>query len=254
MAKSDSKKAGSLAARPDPFVSFWSRAYQAIAPYVTRAMLVIVAGLVIAVGAWGTSLWLEGRKEKATEQLGEAVKIAEAELLPKDGKDAKDPKAQPGEEDTDVPRYKTAAERAEAALKSLDELDKKYGSTPAAMRGLLVRAGLLFDLHRYADAEAKYREFIGKGPAEDSLRALAQEGLGMCAEERGDLNAALGGFVAQAGSPFYRERALWNQARIYAKQGNKQKATEIYKDLLAKASPQSTLRDDIQNRLAALEP
>ena len=83
---------------------------------------------------------------------------------------------------------------------------------------------------------------------------LAQEGIGLCAEARGDLTAAQAAFAAQAAGDLFKERSQWNQARVYAKQGNKQKAIEIYKEMLAKGDQKSALRDDIQNRIAQLEP
>ena len=60
--------------------------------------------------------------------------------------------------------------------------------------------------------------------------------------------------IARPASPFARDRARLHQARVYIKQGNKQKAIDMYKELLAKAGASSPIRDDIQNRLAALEP
>ena len=89
---------------------------------------------------------------------------------------------------------------------------------------------------------------------EQPLIALAQEGVGLCAEARNDLAAALASYQAQQAIGFYKDRAAMNLARVYAKQGDKKKAVDTYKDLLSKLPPQGALRDDIQNHLAALEP
>ena len=77
--------------------------------------------------------------------------------------------------------------------------------------------------------------------------------IGLCAEARGDFAAAQAAFTASTSGDLFKERAQWNQARVYAKQGNKAKAVEIYKEMLAKGDPKSSLRDDIQNRLSQLE-
>jgi predicted negative regulator of RcsB-dependent stress response len=238
-------------APPDQFVGFWQRMYEWIAPFVTGGLLVLIGVVVLIVAAWGGSVWLEGRKERATEQLGRSIRIAEAELLPAVDKD-KDKDAD-SEIDSEIPRFKTAKERDDAVLQSVTELDKTYGSTPAALRASLLRAGVLYDQAKYGEAEAAYRKFLDSKPSEPALVALAHEGVGLCAEARGELDAALTAFQAQQVGTFYRERSQWNQARIYAKKKDKKKATEIYKDLLSKAAPQSALRDDVQNRLAALE-
>lgn len=246
--KTPAKTAVPVTAPSDGFVSFWQRAYDRIAPYMTSGLVLLIGLVVVLLAGWGVSNWLEARRERATEQLGRAMRIAEAELLTDKDKD-KD--AEPSE---DTPRFKTAKERAEAAISAVDQLQKDYGSTPAALRAKLVRAGLLYDQGRFADAEALYKEFLGAGPREQPLLLLAREGVGLCAESRGDLAAALAAYQELAKDGVFRERAMWDQARIYAKQGNKQKALEIYKDMLSKAAPTGGMRDDIQNRIAQLEP
>ena len=254
MSTSNRSKGVLPTAPPDQFVGFWQRMYERIAPYVTGGLLALIGIVVLIIGAWAGSVWLEGRKERATEQLGRTIRIAEAELLPAVDKDKdKDKDKDPEEIDSEVPRYKTAKERNDAVLQAVGELDKAYGSTPAAIRGSLLRAGVLYDQGKYADAEAAYRKYLDSKPSEPALIALAHEGVGLSAEARGELDAALVAFQAQQVGNFYRERSQWNQARIYAKKKDKKKATEIYKDLLTKAAPQSALRDEVQNRLAALE-
>ena len=73
---------------------------------------------------------------KATELLGRAVRIAEADLL-RDG-EKEDPEADP-------PRYKTSKERSDAVFKAVDELSSQYGSSDASKRGVLLKAGQLYD-------------------------------------------------------------------------------------------------------------
>lgn len=247
MSTSNRNKAILPTAPPDQFVGFWQRLYERIAPYVTSGLLVLIGIVALVIGGWGWSVYREGRRERSTEQLGRAIKIAEGELLPAGDKEAE------ADSDAEVPRFKTAQERGQGVLQAITELDKTYGGTPAAQRSILLRAGVLYDQGQYADAEAMYRKFLAEKPSERPLVALAQENIGLCAEARGELDAALVAFQAQQIGSFYRERSLWNQARIYAKKKDTKKAIEIYKDLLSKASPQSALRDDVANRLAALE-
>lgn len=234
-----------LADVPERFADMWGRFAEKVMAYFSRALLITVGGLLAFTTAWGVGQWMEVRREKATELLGKAIRIADADLL-RDG-EKEDPEADP-------PRFKTAKERNDAVLKALDELEQQYSSSDAAKRGALMRAGVLFDQGKPADAEAIYRKFVDGKPADVSLATLSYEGLGLCAEARSDFAAAFAAYDRQASEPFARDRARLNQARVYVKQGNKQKAIEMYKDLLAKASPQSPIRDDIQNRLAALEP
>lgn len=234
-----------LADVPEYFSALWSRLADKMVGYFSRALLLMVGVVIVFTAAWGIGQWMELRREKATEVLGRAIRIGEADLL----RDTEKPDA-----DADPPRFKTAQERTDAVVKVLDELDKEYGSSDAARRGSLLRAGMLYDQGKFPEAEALYRRFIEKKDGQSALLAVAYEGLGLCAEAKNDANAAITAYEQQATEPFARERGRMNQARVYVKQGNKQKATEVYKDLLAKAAPQSPLRDDVQNRLAALEP
>jgi tetratricopeptide (TPR) repeat protein len=233
-----------LAEVPERFMAIWQKIADKIIAYFSRAMLLAVGAVIVFAIAWGIGQWLDARREKATELLGKSIQIASAELL----RDAEKP-----DDDSDVPRFKTTNERRDAVLKSLDELERDYSGSDAARRGTLIRAGLLYDQARFAEAEALYRKFVDSKPAETSLLAVANEGVGLCAEARSDFTTAAAAFERQASEPFARERGLWNQARVYAKQGNKQKAVEVYKDLLSKASAQSPLREEVQNRLAMLE-
>ena len=249
MSTSNRNKGVLPTAPPDQFVGFWQRMYERIAPYVTSGLLVLIGIVVLIVGGWGVAAWREGGRGRAPEQLGRAIRTAEAELLPAAEKD----KDKDADEDSDIPRFKTAKERNAAVLQAVDELDKSFGGTPAAQRALILRAGALYDEGKYTEAEALYRQFLAGKPSEQAQVALAQEDIGLCAEARGELDAALVAFQAQQIGNFYRERSLWNQARIYTKKNDKKKAIEIYKDLLTKPARQSARRADVANRLAALE-
>ncbi len=241
-----SKQHSTASTAPDGFVGFWQRKWESIALYFSRGLVLLVGIVVLIVAGWAGSQYLDKRKEQSTEALGRAMRIAEANLITEQEKDV--------EQSEEVPRFKTAKERTESALKVVADLDKDFSSTPAALRSALVKASLYYDQGKYAEAEALYRRFVDAKPREQALVLLAQEGIGLCAEARGDLTAAQAAFAAQAAGDLFKERSQWNQARVYAKQGNKQKAIEIYKEMLAKGDPKSTLRDDIQNRIAQLEP
>ncbi len=230
----------------DEFVGFWQKVFNKITPHLSGFVLLLVGGVVAWFALWGVGQYTTGRKEASSETLAEAIRTYQAELL--------------GDKETpstldDVVRYKTAKERADATLSTLDKLDKEYGSSDAAVRGDLARAGVLYDLARYDDAEVAYKKFLGKKPKDAALLALAREGLGLCDEARGKPDAALAiyqeGQEPQQGN-FYIDRFLLDQARIYAKKGDKKKAVELYKEILAK-SPQSPMKDDVNNHIIALE-
>ena len=240
-----SKQHHTASGTPDGFVGFWQRKWESITLYFSRGLVLLVGLVVLIVAGWGISQYLDGRKERSTEALGRALRIADAPLITEQEKDV--------EQSDEVPRFKTNKERQDSALKVLADLDKDYASTPAALRATLMKASLAYDQGRYPEAESLYRRFVDAKPREQALVLLAQEGIGLCAEARSYFAAAQAAYTAQAAGDLFKERSQWNLARVYAKQGNKAKAVEIYKEMLAKGDPKSSLRDDIQNRLSQLE-
>jgi predicted negative regulator of RcsB-dependent stress response len=236
----------------DEFVSFWQRAYEYISPYGRPIAIVGGALVVLLAVVWTTDRFYVVRKQNSTEMLGRVLRIYQAELLaPEANAEAKPEEAKP--KDADVPRFKTAKERAEATLAELDKLVKEVGSSSAAESAQLVRAGALFDVGRYADAEAAYRSFIDQVSKSDKLALVAREGIGLSMEAQGKLDAALTTYqeIEKAGGDAYRDRAQFAQARVIAKKGDKKKAFDMYKQILDK-SPTTPLREEIQAKQAQL--
>jgi tetratricopeptide (TPR) repeat protein len=230
----------------DEFVGFWHKAFTKAEPYARAIGLTIGSALVVFFVVWGTTTWLEHKAQLATEAFGRAVRIYDADLITDEAPAKSD-------EENPIPRFKTDKERADATLAELDQFDKKYHGSGADKEAQLLRGGVLYDLHRYDDAATVYSNFL-KEPHASALTAIAREGLGLCEEARGRLDEALAAFVAlePKSGDFYRDRALWDEARIYQKKGDKQKAAERLKELVAKV-PNSPLRDEAQTRIATLE-
>ncbi len=190
--------------------------------------------------------WMERKSQTATEVFGHAVRVYEAELQTGD----EPPKS---DEENPVPRFKTDQERADATLKELDAFDKKYSRSSVAEEATLFRAGVYYDLGRLDDAASTYEKFIKEAHPSPLLLA-AKEGLGLCKEQQGKLDEALTlyqGLEPKTGE-FYRDRALWDEARVWQKKGDKKKAAERLKELVAKA-PSSPLKDEAQTQIAELE-
>ena len=152
-----------------------------------------------------------------------------------------------------MPRFKTEKERADATLKELDEFDKKYGSSSTARRGQAVPRRRLLRPGPPRRRGAAYEKFI-KGAHPSPLLLAAQEGLGLCREQQDKLDDALAHYQAlePKTGDFYRDRALWDQARVLTKKGDKKKARRALKELVAK-TPSSPLKDEAQTQIAQLE-
>ena len=89
-----------------------------------------------------------------------------------------------------------------------------------------------------------------------AIALVAREGAGLCDEAKGKLDDALEKYKALEPkgekNEFYKDRAMWDQARVYIKKGDKKKAAEVLADALVKV-PNSSLKDEIQAQLATLE-
>ena len=121
----------------------------------------------------------------------------------------------------------------------------------------------LLGLARSACAEGsalwmtRFRTAILDGKLDDRLRFLARDGLGYAYEHKGDLDRALATFSklgddASSMSGFYKDRAMYQKARLTELRGNRDEAARLYHEVLDK-NPTTSLRDEITNRLALLE-
>ena len=234
----------SATAQTDEFVGFWQRIGEGIRPHArTLAVGVVGVGLLLSAGGLVVS-WYEHRAERATEAWARAMRIHDNELegdpAAKDDKDSLDK----------TPRYKTVKERGEATLAEIDKL-------PASLRkeSQLFRAGVLYDLERFDEARAAYDQATAGVPP--VLEAIAREGLALCDEQSNKLDAAIADYEKVApkddkATAFYRDHALMGLGRLYEKKGDKQKALDRYKELVA-TLPASPLHEDAQNRVTVLE-
>jgi tetratricopeptide (TPR) repeat protein len=259
VAKRISSKERKELKQPDEFVSFWTTFGEKATQFAKeqrRALLAASTMLVtVAVGLVIFSNVHERRAVTASDALARIGRIATAELRP-EGAPATNPDGTPLADDG-LPHFKTDKERAEAALKELDDFIGRPGN-PLRAEGKLQRGPLLLSLGRAPEAVQTYEELLS-GRLDDRLRFLAHEGLGYALEAKGDLPGALAAFDKLTSDAavfndtgFYKDRAGFHKARIAEMQGNLNDAKKFYKEVLDK-NPTTSLRDEITNRLAILE-
>jgi tetratricopeptide (TPR) repeat protein len=235
--------------QPDEFIGFWTRTAAAVDRFAsshTRALIVSATALATVVaGSVVITQLSERRAIAASDALDRVERIETADLIA--------PGSTP--KDDGLPHFATEKERLEAALK---ELDGAFGSGhgPLSAEAMLARGNLLLDLDRADEAIATYEKVLA-GHLDDHLRFLAREGLGYGYERKGRLDDAqrvlskLGDDARDLGG-FYKDRALYHQARLAELRGNPADASRLYKEVLEK-SPTTSLREEITNRLALLE-
>ena len=234
--------------RPDQFQTFWTRVYEFLRATTKPIAISALATVVVIAGIFLYVNLRDKRRGESSKALAQALRILNSENTPQ----LEDPDAQKEAHDGDVPKFKTEAERRDAAVKALDKVIVDWGGSPAGRDALMVRAGVNYDLGKYDQALSDYKSFLSKGP-KGNLRALGHEGLGYVYEAKGEFDRALEEYrlITSAGE-FYRDRALYDQARVMERKGDKAAAQKLYQEILDK-SPTTPLRDDISNRLALLQ-
>jgi tetratricopeptide (TPR) repeat protein len=259
VAKPTHKKIVKELKRPDQFVDFWTHAWQrGVAFMGPRQKPAIAAGVALAVVLIGASLinfWDGTRHLDAARKLSRIQEIANAELLGEQEGQSSDSSDSAAKKD-ETPRFKTQAERQGAVLKQVDQF--LAGAAAAALKAeaLVIKGGALLAMDRFDDAIGAYQAALN-ARLDARLRFLAHEGQGYAHEGKGDLDgaaAAFGKLEADAGEfgGFYRDRALYQKARLAEMKGDRSGAVGIYKQILTKV-PDTDLKDEITDRLALIE-
>jgi tetratricopeptide (TPR) repeat protein len=233
---------------PDQFVSFWTKA-ALFAGEHRPAIIGGLAGLIsLSLGAWGGATFFARRAAEASLGFARIERIAGADLVAATG--------EPARPDDVVPRFKSEQERLEAALKESDNFISSHGGSRLKNEALLLKAKYLLALGKAGDAVSAYQALLA-GSLDGRLRFLAREGLGYALEQAGQLDAAITAFgvladEAQKTGGFYRDRALFDKARLLQRKGGTKEAGQLYRDILEK-TPTTPLREEINDRLAALD-
>ena len=234
--------------RPDEFVSFWQRAYNLLQGAGRPIVIGAVVAIAVIGGANALSSRSQSRESDASRALSHAMKVYAADLATDD-----EALKKLQQQEEDVPRYKSVDERRQATLAELDDLLRKQPGAGAAVEARLVRAGVLLDGGKWDEAITAYGDFLAQVGTDHRLRFLAREGRGYAYEGKGQLDQALNEFSKLEGEgDLSKDRAQYHQARILEKKGDAKGAEKLYQAVLEKF-PSTNLRDEIGNRLAALE-
>lgn len=172
---------------------------------------IIVAGIAYA----GLSHWQDKRAEAATSAL------SKAELDERGRIGSPESKTQNQQADDDgLPVFKSVEVRRQAALSDYRAVASKHSGSGAAILARLGEAGVLLDQRNYDGALAAYREVktTKLSQADLSVRARANEGIGLALEGKKDIPGALQAFHELENSDVrgYRELGMFQQARILA--------------------------------------
>jgi tetratricopeptide (TPR) repeat protein len=209
---------------PDPFVrvtsTLWAKLIQRqkwLGLGLAGLFLVLVAGFAIQRSSQRRTIEAGGALSRALETARRAIEGS--------------PEAS---RDDEGPVFKSAQEKNEEIVRQLGEVKGKHPGTEAARMASFVMADSLFRLGKLDEAAAAYQEYLNTSAPGDSLRALAQEGLGYIHESRKEWEKALESFDAMAreseGEPT-KALAAFQRARILEQWGKKQEAANEFQQV-----------------------
>lgn len=143
----------------------------------------------------------------------------------------------------------------EAAAK-FDFVSKAYKRKHTGIIALFYAGNCYYKIGDYATAIEKYKKYVdivGNNP-EKSFSNLALEGLGYSLEMSGKTDDALAAFekLTTPENGTFRERGLYNAARMYQIKNNNQKALELYK-ILIQDFPESKRAQQIKLVISQME-
>jgi len=207
---------------PEEMFTLAQRVLEQVKPY---AKWLVGGGVVIAValGAWGINSWVQGNRE---------AKAAEALALV-------------------TPKVSLAAPEVAAAT-ALDRFVQEYAGTRAAREAQLMRANILFRLHRYGEAATAYESLLdGRDPGWDML---ITESLSYCYEGMGNFKKAAEVLkpVAEQTSGAMQSEVMRRLALLFEKAKEPKEAAVYWRKLLEKP-PEAALKPYFQEKLAAAE-
>lgn len=242
--------------QPDQFVGFWTRVGESSGEtWKNQRKPVLLGATALAVVVVG-SLIVTARQSSnalaATRAYAKLEKMIDTPLTPEGAAAAASP-----DPSGSGPKFRTEEERREAVTREVAAFVAAYGDTSLALSAQLATVRWTTESNP-AEAIAVYEKMLQSRALKPSLKFLAIEGLGYAYEAKGDLDKATETFRRLAeekgdlGEPAFRDRGLFDQARVAEKKGDKAGAAKLYHELLDKV-PTSPLKKDATDRLAVVE-
>lgn len=164
--------------------------------------------------------------------------------------------------------FKSAEERADAALAAYRKAQQEHPGTGAALLAKLGEAGVLLDKRDWDGATAAYEAVLATplAAADPDVKGRAIEGLGFAKEGKGDLEGATAEFrrLETLDAKGYKELSQYHQARMLLAKGTddaRAQAKDLLKAVYDKLKepaldkkPMPYLQTSVEQALRALDP
>ena len=195
-------------------------------------VMALAAGVVVLVVALvgGIMFWTASQERRAKTAYADVLTRAQASQTP------------------DVsPEIKTTA------IQDLEKVLQEYPSGVDAPRAAYQLGNLKYSLKQYGPARAAFEIALAKAQA-DTVRTLAQAGIGYTWEAEKDYQKAASAYEAALGrlkaGDFMYEELLLDLGRVYEIAGRKDDAIKTYRRALE--NPKSLRADDVKAKLARM--
>ncbi|MFO0590571.1 MAG: hypothetical protein U0441_23720 [Polyangiaceae bacterium] len=246
----------------DALSRMWAGTTKWLRKNLTAVQWVIAAGLVAGAGYVGYTYYTQKTLGAASDALAAGALAEDGHILAEDKRAEEDKELDPS------PVYKTADERAEAALASYRDVQAKHPGSGAAILAKLGEAGVLLDKRDFDKAIEAF-EAVQKTPlaaADVDVRARCIEGVGLAKEGKGDADGAMASFktLEAIDARGFKELAQYHQARLLLAKNtddDRAKAKDLLKTVYDKlkapsvdAKPTVYLEHAVESQLKVLDP
>jgi len=187
-----------------------------------KAILGVIAAVVVVLGAWGVFYWKNHTNDQAAEMLGAAMTIYDSPVVP--------PSSVPGAVQQ-AGSYPSEQARSEAALKAFQSVADQYSTAQAGLAARYHAAEALLQLGRAADAHQAYQKVIDNAGS-SIYGTMAKLGLANTMLAEGQSDQAIKMFddlAAQRDGVLPVDGVLMQLGSAYEKLGKKAEARTAYK-------------------------
>ena len=243
----------------DAFARSTSAAGKWIRGNFGKIQWVVLAGIAAAAGFAIYTSQIEKTAAAATDALAAGITVEHGKVMAEDKRSDEEKEADPSK------IYKTADERADAAISAYRKAQADHAGTAAALLAKLGEAGVLLDKRDWPGAIEAYNAVLASklATADTDVRGRAIEGVGLAKEGKGDLDAATTSFkeLQAIDERGFKELGMYHEARMLLAKGDKDKAKDLLKQIHDKlvvptpdGKPYHYLETVVDDALRRLDP
>jgi TolA-binding protein len=209
----------------DELVTGFEQARHAAAAHMDELKIVGLVVVVLAVGGFALQHFRSQRDRDAQEALGGALQTFRAPVASE---------VTPGEEAPPA-QFATAAEKYQKALTDFENVVRRYGTHPTAVRARYYAALCKIELGQNVDAEKELQDLAGRHDNDRLEPALARLALADLQRRVGQVDRAIDAYkqiADDAAFPLPREQALMTLARLYEDSHRADDARAAYQQVI----------------------